>query len=68
MESLLNYLPKDLVNIVEEYHIPLCDECGQEVFNDYWRVNDGNLVFTSPNCRNWYYYNKRHGDKHHKDK
>ena len=56
MSILDKYLPKCLIEIVKEYHIPICAYDGNEVFNNYWRVDDRNLVFRDQNSRTWYYY------------
>lgn len=58
MSILEEFLPKCLIEIIKEYHIPISANDGMEVFNNYWRVDEDNLVFRCSNDRNWYYYNK----------
>ncbi len=57
MENLHNYLPKDLVNIIEEYHIISCTYCIR--YGDEWKsltIDEEGNYYCGGGCRKWFRY------------
>ncbi len=57
MEKLYNYLPDDLVNIVEEYYDPKCEYCDAELYTLNWIIDNlEGKFFCDKSCVKWYRY------------